>query len=165
MKYYKMKKSILLIFTFINTNLIAMELKTEITIQASPEKVWSILTNFNEYPNWNPFIKSIQGDMIIGQQFKARIEPPNAKGMNFEPVLLEFKKNTEFRWKGKLFINGLFDGEHQFLLIENADGSTTLIQSEKFNGILVPLFKKMIDVNTRNGFMAMNEKLKELAEK
>jgi hypothetical protein len=58
----------------------------------------------------------------------------------------------------------LFDGAHKFELIKNADGSTTLIQSEKFKGILVPLFKKMLDVNTVNGFNAMNKKLKELAE-
>jgi uncharacterized protein YndB with AHSA1/START domain len=37
------------------------EINTEILINATPKKVWSILTNFAEYPNWNPFIKSIKG--------------------------------------------------------------------------------------------------------
>ena len=37
----------------------AKEIKTEILINATPEKVWSILTSFDNYPNWNPFIKSI----------------------------------------------------------------------------------------------------------
>lgn len=142
----------------------AMELKTEIKINASPEKVWSILTDFDNYPNWNPFIKSIHGTKIIGEKLQARIEPPSAKGMNFSPILLAFDANKEFRWKGKLLINGIFDGEHKFLLIENADGSTTLIQSEKFTGVLVPFLRKMINVNTRQGFEAMNIKLKTLAE-
>ena len=39
----------------------AKEIKTEILINAAPEKVWSILTNFEKYPDWNPFIKSING--------------------------------------------------------------------------------------------------------
>jgi len=60
---------------------------------------------------------------------------------------------------------GLFDGEHKFELIDNNNGTTTFVQSEKFTGILVPLFRKMLDVNTRNGFSLMNEKLKELAER
>ena len=51
-----------------------------------------------------------------------------------------------------------------FELIDNKNGTTTFIQSEKFKGILVPLFKKMLDYNTVNGFNAMNKKLKELAE-
>ena len=33
----------------------AKEIKTEILINAIPEKVWSIFTNFDNYPNWNPF--------------------------------------------------------------------------------------------------------------
>ena len=140
-------------------------LETRIEINASPEKVWAILTDFGNYPNWNPFIKSIEGKMIIGKKFNARIEPPEAKGMSFKPVLLAFEPAKEFRWKGKLLVKGLFDGEHQFTLIKNSDGSTTLIQSEKFSGILVPLFSKMINTNTRKGFEMMNEKIKDIAEK
>jgi hypothetical protein len=41
---------------------------------------------------------------------------------------------------------------------------TTFKQSEIFKGILVPFFKKMIENNTKKGFEAMNQKLKELAE-
>lgn len=140
-------------------------LETRIEINASPEKVWAILTDFKNYPLWNPFIKSIEGEMKVGKNFKARIEPPDAQGMSFSPVLLAFEPAKEFRWKGKLFVKGLFDGEHQFTLIKNSDGSTTLIQSEKFSGILVPIFSKMINTNTRKGFELMNEKIKELAEK
>jgi hypothetical protein len=36
---------------------------------------------------------------------------------------------------------------------------------KKFSGILVPLFSKMINTNTRKGFELMNEKIKEVAEK
>jgi hypothetical protein len=143
----------------------AKEIKTQIRIEASPKKVWEILTDFNKYPDWNPFIKSIKGVVAVGNKIVARIEPPEAKGMTFKPKVLAFNKNKEFRWIGHLIIKGLFDGEHKFELIDNEDGSTTFIQSEKFEGILVPLFKKMLDKNTVNGFNRMNEKLKELAEK
>lgn len=143
----------------------AKEIRTEIRIQATPQKVWSVLTHFSEYPNWNPFIKSIIGAPVVGQTITARIEPPQAKGMTFTPVVLAFTADKEFRWKGKLLVKGLFDGEHIFELVDNGDGSTTFIQREQFHGILVPLFSKMLDVNTLNGFNLMNQKLKELAEK
>ncbi len=140
------------------------EIKTEILINASPAKIWAILTNFEAYPNWNPFIKSIKGEAKIGNTIIARLEPPKASGMTFKPTILAFEENKEFRWMGHLFIPGLFDGEHIFELIENGNGTTTFLQREKFNGILVPLFKKMLDNNTVNGFNEMNKKLKELAE-
>ena len=143
----------------------AKEIKTEILIKAVPEKVWAILTDFENYSNWNPFIKSIRGQIAVGNKITARIEPPKAQGMTFKPKVLAFETNKELRWLGHLLFTGLFDGEHKFELIDNKDGTTTFIQSEKFKGILVPLFRKMLDENTRNGFNLMNNKLKELAEK
>ena len=142
----------------------AKEIKTEILINATPVKVWSILTTFDNYPNWNPFIKSIKGDVKVGNEIIARLVPPKAKGMTFKPKVLVFDANKEFRWIGHLLFPGLFDGEHKFELIDNGNGTTTFRQSEKFKGILVPLFKKMLDNNTINGFNEMNKKLKELAE-
>ena len=143
----------------------AKEIKTEILINATPGKVWSILIDFDKYPDWNPFIKSITGKVLVSNKITVRLEPPGAKGMTFKPKVLAFETNKEFRWIGHLFFLGLFDGEHIFELIDNGNGTTTFIQREKFGGILVPLFKKMLDGNTLNGFNLMNKKLKELAEK
>ena len=140
------------------------ELKTEILINATPQKIWDILVDFKNYNKWNPFIKSITGNVVVGSKITARLEPPEASGMTFNPKVLVFEKNKELRWLGNLLFPGLFDGEHKFELIDNGNGTTTFKQSEKFRGILVPLFKKMLDNNTTNGFNLMNQKLKELAE-
>ncbi len=136
------------------------EIKTSIDISATPKKIWNILTDFSEYPNWNPFLKSITGDMIVGNKIKI-----NAGGMKFEPILLTYETNKALHWKGKLLFNGLFDGEHRFEIIDNNDGTSTFLHEESFSGILVGLFSNKLDADTKSGFIAMNEKLKELAEK
>ncbi len=143
----------------------AKEIITEININATPEKVWNILTDFENYPNWNPFIKSLSGNVAVGKKINVKLEPPGSKTMAFVPTVLAFDKNKEFRWLGHLLFKGLFDGEHSFQITDNGNGTTTLKQSEKFNGVLIPLFKKMLDTNTVDGFNQMNQKLKELAEK
>jgi hypothetical protein len=152
-------------FNQINKNVMPKQISTEIVINATPQKIWAILTDFDKYPRWNPFIKSITGPVVVGNTITARIEPPDGQGMTFQPKVLVFEANKEFRWRGKLFIPGLFDGEHIFQLTDNGNGTTTFHQSELFYGILVPLFKKMLDTNTINGFKQMNQKLKEIAEK
>jgi hypothetical protein len=139
-------------------------LSTEIQINATPEKIWNVLTQFEQYPDWNPFIKSIQGIASEGKKIKARIEPPEASGMTFQPRVLAFKPHQEFRWLGHLLFPGLFDGEHFFLLKDNGNGTTTFVHGETFSGILVPLFKKMLDHNTKKGFEMMNNALKQKAE-
>lgn len=138
----------------------AKEIITEIQIQASPEKVWNILTDFARYPEWNPFIKSLTGNVSKGNRIEAHIDT-----MRFKPTVLAFEKNREFRWIGHLLFRGIFDGEHRFQLIANADGSTRFIHAEKFGGILVGMLSKKLDNETKAGFESMNRKLKEIAEK
>jgi len=141
------------------------EIRTEILIHADPSKIWSILMDFGKLPDWNPFIKSIQGQAIAGQKIKVRLEPPDAMGMTIKPRVLAVNKEKEFRWMGHLIFPGLFDGEHIFEFVDNRNGTTTFIQREVFQGILIPLFKKMLDDNTRRGFESMNRQLKIESEK
>ena len=139
----------------------AKEIEAEILINATPGKVWTILTSFDDYPNWNPFIKTLNGEMIVGNKISVTIEPPQQNAMTFKPKVISYDANKEFIWIGHLIIPGLFDGEHHFELIDNGDGTTIFRQSEKFRGILVWLLNLG---NTEKGFVLMNEKLKELAE-
>ena len=142
----------------------AKELKTEVIINASPSTIWNILIEFDLYPEWNPFIKSIKGLPIEGSKVSARLEPPDLRGMTISPTILEVTDEKALRWLGHLFFPGLFDGEHIFELIDNKNGTTTFIQREKFRGILVSLFNKLLDNNTYRGFVLMNQQLKIKAE-
>jgi hypothetical protein len=141
-----------------------MEIKTQITINATPDKVWAVLTDFQKYPTWNPFIKSITGEPKVGSKITVSIVPPEGKNMTFKPTVLAFKHNKEFRWIGKLLFKGVFDGEHKFELIDKGDGTTIFNHSENFKGILVGLFKKQLENNTKKGFELMNENLKNFVE-
>lgn len=143
----------------------AFDLRTEVTIRSTPQKIWSILTDFDSYPHWNPFVTSLTGDVKTGNKIAVRIEPPGASVNNFKPTVTGFEPNKKLSWLGIFLFRGFFDGEHKFELIDNGNGTTTFVQSEHFTGILVPLFKKMLNDNTRRGFEAMNLKLKELSEK
>lgn len=78
---------------------------------------------------------------------------------------MTFKENTELKWLGHLLIKGLFAGEHKFKLTDIGNGTTNFEQSENFSGILVNLFSKSLDKDTKNGFEQMNTELKLWAEK
>lgn len=142
-----------------------MEIKTQIIMNATPDKVWAVLTDFENYPNWNHFIKSITGEPKVGNQITVTIIPPEAKSMTFKPSVLTFEPNKEFRWIGRLLFKGVFDGEHKFELIDNGNGTTIFNHSETFKGILVSFFKKQLESSTRKGFELMNENLKKCVEK
>lgn len=138
----------------------AKQIKKSITINASKEKIWKILTDFENYHEWNSFIKSVTGEVKVGNQIQIKLQ-----GMTFKPIVLTFKENTELKWLGHLWFKGLFDGEHKFKLTDNGNGTTNFEQSENFSGILVKLFAKSLDKDTKNGFEQMNRELKLRAEK
>lgn len=135
------------------------EITTSITIMAKREKVWNILTDYKAYPEWNPFISSLTGNVAVGNIIKIQLQ-----GFTFSPKVLTYTENTELSWLGHLGIKGLFDGMHIFSLQEQTDGTTLFKQSEHFRGLLVPLFSKRLDTDTKKGFEQMNQALKERAE-
>jgi hypothetical protein len=140
------------------------ELKTTIEINATPAKVWQVLMNFEKYPEWNPFIKSIRGEAKVGNKITVRIDPPGQRVMTFKPILLKVDKNKQLRWIGHLLFPGIFDGEHIFSIDSLDNSKVHFRQEEKFTGILVPIFWKSLYQHTRIGFIEMNQALKEIAE-
>lgn len=133
----------------------ALNITTSIVLPATPEKVWAVLTDFENYPNWNPFLTSATGDWAEGNTVAV-----TAGGMGFKPTVLKIKEAQELRWLGSLLFRGVFDGEHYFILQDQGNGTTLFTHGEDFNGVLVPLFKKKLTQDTKAGFQAMNEALK-----
>lgn len=139
-------------------------IESTIIIHASIESVWGVLSDFNQYPAWSPTIKQFFSAPRVGQRSKVRLEQPDGPSMNMNPMFLVITPQKELRWKGSLFVPGLFDGEHYFMLEKKSNNETLLTQGEHFSGILIFFFRKMIYGNTRNGFRLFNEALKKQVE-
>lgn len=140
------------------------ELQSNTVIQASAERVWEILMNFEDYGKWNPFIKAISGSTTTGSTLKVQLQMPNHQPMNMRPRVIICEHQRHFAWLGHLFFRGLFDGEHHFELEVLGEHACCFKHYEKFKGILVPLFRRMLDQDTRAGFLQMNQELKRKAE-
>ena len=142
-----------------------LEIATSVRIAATPERVWAMLLDFPRYPEWNPFVRSIEGSPTESSRLKVTISPPGGKSMTFRPIVLRNIPRQELRWKGKLLLPGLFDGEHYFGLVPASDGSTQFTHGERFTGLLVPLFRGTLERDTKAGFEAMNAALKQRLER
>ena len=126
--------------------------------------MWQLLTDFASYPQWNPFIRRISGEPSAGKRLEVRLEPPASRGITIRPKVLDAEPNHQLRWLGHLFVAGLFDGEHSFVIQPLGENRVRFVQREAFRGLLVPLFAQSLDNNTLRGFEEMNRALKEQAE-
>jgi hypothetical protein len=137
---------------------------TEIEIGAPAERVWAILTDFASYSEWNAFLRWQEGEAKFGARLHLFIQPPGRSRMTFRPTVLVADPNRELRWLGRLWVPGLFDGEHSFTIEPTGESCVRFGQREHFRGLLVPLLATMLDRDVRPGFEAMNRALKLRAE-
>jgi hypothetical protein len=140
------------------------ELNTHVEINAPAERVWEILADFESYPRWNPFIRSMSGEPKEGSRLKAFLKPPGSRGMTIKPVVHRADPGKELRWLGHFFLPGLFDGEHRLVIERGGENRVVFTQAEKFRGLLVPFLWSFLERKTRDGFNRMNEALKKRAE-
>lgn len=138
-------------------------IRTEININAPIETVWSILMDFKNYPNWNPFIH-ITGKAAVGQQLSNTIFLEGQQPQTFKPTVLTVVPEKTLRWEGNLLIKGIFDGEHYFQLEKVNANQTKLIHGENFKGVISGLLLKMVGDATKDGFKKMNQALKAQCE-
>lgn len=140
------------------------EIVTEIEIDASPETVWSVLTDFQTYSDWNPVLE-IDGEAVEGQKLEVTTDYENTRPMTFRPTVLVVDEPTELRWQGRLFVPGLYDGEHRFVLTAVDEGERTrLTHAEIFRGALVGFINRRIGDDVEAGFGQMNDALKHRVE-
>jgi hypothetical protein len=142
----------------------AKQLHADIDIQASPDRVWEVLTDLDAYSRWNPFIVEAAGQAATGRRLRLRMRLPGRRPMSFRPEVLEAEPGRRLRWLGRVLVPGLFDGEHSFTIRPLGPDRVRLVQHEEFRGLLAPLLLRFIAKPTLAGFQAMNQALKERAE-
>lgn len=142
----------------------AQTIETQIEIDAPTDQVWATFSEFDKWPEWNPFVVSLTGDVTVGGKIQTRLEPPGGRAMGFKPKVVALDAGQKFAWVGNLLFPGIFDGEHQFIL-EPLDGDRTrFIQREEFTGLLVGLIMRMVRDSTTQGFEDSNKALKDRVE-
>ncbi len=139
------------------------EIRTEIIINASTAKVWTVLMENENYEIWNPFIVKSEGKIALNKRINNTVKN-GKKEIIFRPVVTNLQLNKKFAWKGSLFLPGIFDGFHAFELHQINNYQTKLVHYEQFSGILSELIFQSIKTDTKAGFVNMNKALKKVAE-
>ncbi|MEV6839566.1 SRPBCC domain-containing protein [Streptomyces sp. NPDC051133] len=149
-------------------NVHQVRLTASAEIDATPEEVWQVLTDFADYPRWNPFMTSARvtssgGRLTDGAHL--RIVMHDAHGdTTFTPRVQAAVPGRELRWLGKMGPGWIADGQHRFVIERIGPGRVRLTQSERFTGVAVPFVQGMLKSDTLPQFGAMNAALARRAE-
>jgi hypothetical protein len=137
----------------------AFAVRTAIDLDAPVAAVWRVLTDSTAYPEWNPLIFSLTGELTVGTTVTTRVRDANGKERTFTPRVLVVEPNRELTWLSRVGFGGLFDGRHSYRLEELPGGRTRLRNDEEFRGISVPFLRSMLRKTIEPQFVAMNNAL------
>jgi hypothetical protein len=129
-----------------------------ISVAASPERLWDIMADFENWPSWNEDVDSVrlEGPVTEGTVFRWKAGPSRIVS-----TLRTVKRPTMLGWTGRTM--GI-DAIHMWRF-EVSPGGAIASMEESFSGLVARLFRKrlqrQLDATTKKGL----EMLKAVAER
>ena len=103
-----------------------------VTVDSSPEKVWAIISNLENWPEWTPTVTKIerldQGDLRIGS--RARLHQPKLRPAVWE--ITDWRPNEAFTWVSA-GVGSKVTAEH---LLERVGSGCRLTLNLHFRGLI-----------------------------
>ena len=131
-----------------------------VQIDASPERIWAILSDGPGYTSWDSGVERVEGDIALGRSIKvfSKMMP----GRAFPVTVAELTPHARMVWSGGMPL-GLFKGVRTFTLSPLPSGQTRFDMREEFSGPLLPLiWRSMPDLTP--SFQQFAAGLKQRAE-
>lgn len=138
------------------------EIKTTIIINTSATETWQLLTNFNDYTNWHPYIAKIDGKVSLKEKIKVTTIDTDSTTDQFSAFILEWEPERQLAWGGSLGF--IFNAKHYFIIEPINDTQILFIQGEYWHGIFGKNYGKKIYLDTYRKFIVLNEKMKAILE-
>lgn len=118
----------------------AKAFETTISIKASPEAIWGILTDAPGWPSWNTTITKVDGTIALGE--KVTLYTKKTAGRAFPVKVAAFEAPKKMVWSGGMPL-GLFKGERVYTLTPR-NGAVEFFMREEYTGLMAPMIVKSI---------------------
>ena len=104
----------------------------EISINASPEEVWSVLMDTEKYTDWNPTMNLLEGEIKEGNKVKYQFTQDDENVMIITSNVKRIEQHKLLNQGGGIPLILTFD--HRYILIPDGE-QTKVIISEAYRGI------------------------------
>jgi len=132
--------------------------RTEILIDAPADSVWRVLTDVAAYPEWHPYLRSVEGKMQRGKMLHFTMAPTEKGERKFAAKLLAMRDPKEWAWGGAFLF--FMKARHTFWLSDAGEGRTLLMQEELWGGLFGRSYGKKYFAEACKNFEKMNQALK-----
>jgi hypothetical protein len=139
--------------------------RTTFSIAATAEAVWAILVDFECYPEWNPSLPSISGDVEVGSTVALTLVMLGRPPAKVRAKLKEVVPERRLCWHGNVGGDRLFAGTREFGIEPQPDDTVLFTDVEDVTGLLFPLFRAAMGGAIQSHHGNLNAALKDRAER
>jgi hypothetical protein len=107
-------------------------------VDASKADVWAVLTDFDDYDQWNPVITSASGEPVVGTELDLELTLPGHDPEELDAEVLIANGDRKLRWQDRLVLPGVRDWEYEFVLQPVEPGRVVVVQLLRSEGLLAP---------------------------
>jgi hypothetical protein len=128
-------------------------------INASAHKIWNILTDVKKWPDWVPGVSSASNEKPIraGSDFEWRSNGFSIKSTVGDDIVGPYR----ITWDGETFGT---KAHHEWMIISDTGGTSTVTTSESFDGWLPSLFPRTMQNTLDESLTSWLDALKKRAE-
>ena len=138
--------------------------RTGFEIDAPDTDVWAVLVNFDRYPQWNPSLPSISGELKEGSMVSMTLGLPGRPSMNVTANIEQLQPKRLLTWRGKVGGAWLFSGHRVFEIQAVTPTKSKVIHVEDISGLLAPLFKVLMGDAVQRSHDEFNNALRRRVE-
>jgi uncharacterized protein YndB with AHSA1/START domain len=110
-------------------------------IDAKPQVIWELLTRASGYPEWNPAVLGIEGEIAEGEKMRlTSIVDPDRQ---FKLTVSDVEAPRHMVSSDGMPL-GLFRGTRSFDVVPRGDGTSDFRMEEVYTGLMAPLIPKSI---------------------
>ncbi len=141
-----------------------MQLTAEITIASAAPPVWGVLTAVGRYPEWNPFLCAVEGELRVGAILHVTLGGSDGFHSRERVRVTTLVEPEELRFRGEFLRAGVIDTDFRIRLVPVAEG-TRVVAGAEVSGWLANYTSSRRLTAIARGWVGMNEALKRRVER
>lgn len=141
-----------------------MSVRAQVDINASRQRVWEVLTDFDSYPQWNPFTASVQGSLQDGAAVTMQVHMLQRRPRTQVEYVNSVVQGHRICWGMEMGTATLLTANRLQTLEAIDEHTTRYVTDDLLSGWLTPIVRTLYGDKMQRGFDAMASALKVRAE-
>ena len=136
-----------------------------VEVDAPADVVWSVLTDFDSYGEWNPFISRCRAQLTVGAPIEMVVQQLAPRPITMREWIRSVTPGSEFSYSMKPAPLGALRSNRTHTLVPLAENRTRYESHFELGGWLAPLVGLLFGRGFRRGFPGMTTGVQREAER